>query len=330
MSRAGPGECVAMSKVKAVLVLSLALATGLAPGTSAETRKEVPAKEFDRGGKWRFWFGDGYRKAWTTPVVLPVLDLKTEAGGLTPLRQVGGLQTEGLAMKGADGQRLHLPQAGEAPRAVPAQGVAGERSEGDRHRPDRGGPPRGHRDRRLARPVGGDPVLRVAPGGDAGRPGARESSARPSAARSGPSTSTWRPGYEAITEIVSTLDLWKKWREGGPAEPRRQPGVPEGAALRSRRSGTGTATRPVALGARRGPAALGAAARGRRPGVHALRGQGDRRRRATGPALHALLGRVPEADRGADHQQRRRDPLVSGRRRVAGLRGGRARARGRR
>ena len=33
-----------------------------------------------------------------------MLDLKTEAGGLTPLRQVGGLQTEGLALKGADGR----------------------------------------------------------------------------------------------------------------------------------------------------------------------------------------------------------------------------------
>ena len=69
-----------------------------------QTQTIVAGKEFDRSGKWRFWFGEGYRKAWTTPVVLPVLDLKTEAGGLTPLRQVGGFQTEGLAMKGADGQ----------------------------------------------------------------------------------------------------------------------------------------------------------------------------------------------------------------------------------
>ena len=25
------------------------------------------------------------------------------------------------------------------------------------------------------------------------------------------------PGYDGITEVVSTFDLWKKWREGGPA-----------------------------------------------------------------------------------------------------------------
>ena len=47
---------------------------------NAETRKVVAAKEFDRSGHWRFWFGEGYRKAWTTPVDLPVLDLKTRPG----------------------------------------------------------------------------------------------------------------------------------------------------------------------------------------------------------------------------------------------------------
>jgi hypothetical protein len=46
-----------------------------------EVRTVVAGKEFDRGGKWRFWFGEGYRKAWATPVQLPMLDLETEKGG---------------------------------------------------------------------------------------------------------------------------------------------------------------------------------------------------------------------------------------------------------
>ena len=75
-------------------------------------------REFDRGGKWRYWFGDGYRKAWTTPVVLPVLDLSTEAGGLVPLRQVGGFQTEGLAMKGADGRAYTFRKLQKHPERV--------------------------------------------------------------------------------------------------------------------------------------------------------------------------------------------------------------------
>ena len=136
------------------------------------------------------------------------------------------------------------------------------------------------------------------------------------------------PGYEGITEIVSSFELWTKWREGGPGEPRRQPRLPEGAPVRPRGRELGPAPGPVALGARPGPAPVGAPARGRRPGVHALRGQGDGRRAQRGAALHALLGRVPEADGGAHHQQLRRHPLAAGRRGVAGVRGGRPRARG--
>jgi hypothetical protein len=51
----------------------------------------------------RRWFGSGYRDAWTQPFEAPVLDLAAEAGGLQPVRQVGGLQTAG-AMRGADGK----------------------------------------------------------------------------------------------------------------------------------------------------------------------------------------------------------------------------------
>ena len=77
---------------------ALALTLSLGAGASAETRKVVAGKEFGKGETWRFWLGDGFRAAWTTPVLLPVLDLKTEAGGLRPLRQVGGLQSVGLAL----------------------------------------------------------------------------------------------------------------------------------------------------------------------------------------------------------------------------------------
>ncbi len=52
-----------------------------APGAAGPaTQTVVAGKEFDRGGSWRYWFGDGYRKAWTTPVELPVLDLADREG----------------------------------------------------------------------------------------------------------------------------------------------------------------------------------------------------------------------------------------------------------
>jgi hypothetical protein len=48
--------------------------------------------------------GASYRDLWTTPVEAEVLDLATEAGGLTVVRRVGGQQTLGLALAGKDGR----------------------------------------------------------------------------------------------------------------------------------------------------------------------------------------------------------------------------------
>jgi hypothetical protein len=60
--------------------------------------------EYDRSGYHKAHFGEGYRKLWTTPYETPVLDLRTFAGGLTPVRQVGSMQSIGLALQGKDGR----------------------------------------------------------------------------------------------------------------------------------------------------------------------------------------------------------------------------------
>ncbi|HET9515443.1 MAG TPA: BamA/TamA family outer membrane protein [Gemmatimonadales bacterium] len=68
-----------------------------------------------RGGLRRFLLGDHYRDLWTLPLRVPVLDLATEAGGLTPVRRGGGLQTKSLRLHGGDGReyvfRLMLKDA---------------------------------------------------------------------------------------------------------------------------------------------------------------------------------------------------------------------------
>jgi hypothetical protein len=88
---------------KALPFLLLALGWAL-PAGGAEKTTTVAGPQYARGGSHRFWFGEGYRKLWTTPVELEVLDLEKEAGGLTVVRRVGGMQTPGLAFKGADGR----------------------------------------------------------------------------------------------------------------------------------------------------------------------------------------------------------------------------------
>ncbi len=60
------------------------------------------------GALHRFLFGSQHRLAWTIPVTAPVLDLGREAGGLTPLRRGGGLQTTSLRLRGGDGHEYVL------------------------------------------------------------------------------------------------------------------------------------------------------------------------------------------------------------------------------
>jgi hypothetical protein len=74
------------------------------PGVGPESKTIVAGARYGRGGLYRFLFGADYRDLWTTPVSLPVLDLRAFAGGLTPVRIVGHGQSKALALRGADGR----------------------------------------------------------------------------------------------------------------------------------------------------------------------------------------------------------------------------------
>jgi hypothetical protein len=90
-----------------VIAAALILAAGASRALADEpphTRTVVAGPQFARSGLHAFLFGSDYRKLWTTPIQVEVLDLKAEAGGLTPVRRVGGQQTKGLALTGKDGR----------------------------------------------------------------------------------------------------------------------------------------------------------------------------------------------------------------------------------
>jgi hypothetical protein len=195
-------------------------ATAQEAGQAAEAPKPrvqtiVAGKQFDRGGTWRYWFGEGYRKAWTTPVELSVLDLATEAGGLTPLRQVGGFQTEGLAMKGADGRGYTFRKLEKHPeRVLPPEWQESELRAIAIDQTAAAHPAATVIVASLARAVGilfyrsrlvvmpDDPALgkfRKTFGGAVGT-----------------FDEYIGPGYAGITEVLSSQELWKKWLEGGP------------------------------------------------------------------------------------------------------------------
>jgi len=75
-----------------------------AQGAKSEVR--VPGGRYVRGGLHRFFFGTHYRDVWAAPVTVPVLDLANFAGGLTPSKKGGGLQTKSLRFKSGDGREF--------------------------------------------------------------------------------------------------------------------------------------------------------------------------------------------------------------------------------
>jgi len=90
--------------VPAMLLGVVAVLAGAASAQEPPTRKVVAGSQYARGGPHNFFFGSDYRDLWTIPATVEVLDLQKEAGGLSPVRRVGGQQTKGLALKGKDGK----------------------------------------------------------------------------------------------------------------------------------------------------------------------------------------------------------------------------------
>jgi len=88
----------------AVVSVCLVLWGGVGAGFAQDTRRVVIGPDFGASAFKRLWMGSGYRALWTAEVTLPVLDLKTHGGGLTPVRVVGQAQSLGLAFRGADGR----------------------------------------------------------------------------------------------------------------------------------------------------------------------------------------------------------------------------------
>ena len=89
-----------------LLALSPALAASQgapsrAPG--ADSIKIAAGSHYEVGGLYRFFLGNGYRDLWTTPIQVEVLDLRTFAGGLRPLKLGGGLQTKSLRLVNPEG-----------------------------------------------------------------------------------------------------------------------------------------------------------------------------------------------------------------------------------
>ncbi|HLG32610.1 MAG TPA: BamA/TamA family outer membrane protein [Ignavibacteriaceae bacterium] len=63
----------------------------------------TPGQQYEAGSFHNFWFGKHWRDIWTTPISVPVLDMEIFAGGLSPEKKGGGLQTNSIRLRGNDG-----------------------------------------------------------------------------------------------------------------------------------------------------------------------------------------------------------------------------------
>ncbi len=67
----------------------------------------VPAsKEFRISKSRTFWMGANYRREWTTPIRVPVINMKAE--GLEPVKRGGGKQTRSLRLEEASGKEYNF------------------------------------------------------------------------------------------------------------------------------------------------------------------------------------------------------------------------------
>jgi hypothetical protein len=175
--------------------------------------------EYDASGFQKLLMGSGYRKLWTTPIDFELLDLRSFAGGLTPVRQVGSMQSIGLAMKGQDGRSYTFRTSDKDPKRIlpPEWGdTVPARLFQDSTTANHPGvgfvvPP-------LAEVAGvlhttpryvfmpDDPALGEFRKTFGGKPGTIEEFPLP-----GPGGA---PGFAGATEIVSTGELWKKFLAG--------------------------------------------------------------------------------------------------------------------
>ena len=104
MQRHSMQRLAAAGRVTRAALAVLAAAAVASAQDGPQTRKVAVGPHYGASGFHAAMLGRSYRALWTTPFVAEVLDLSREAGGLAPVRRVGGQQTKGLALRGPDGR----------------------------------------------------------------------------------------------------------------------------------------------------------------------------------------------------------------------------------
>ncbi|HEY6955951.1 MAG TPA: hypothetical protein VI385_11955, partial [Flavisolibacter sp.] len=82
--------------------------TTVVDSTDPHTWIVIAGPEY-KSSDWHNWlWGEDYRQEWSTQVKVPVLNLDSAFGGLTPIKEGGGRQTKSLRLKDSSGRHFVL------------------------------------------------------------------------------------------------------------------------------------------------------------------------------------------------------------------------------
>ena len=98
-----------MNRLKYAILLLSAFGSNISFGQKQDSVVALIAPEYDKVSKLhRFFLGDSYRKLYNTPVKMPLIDLSAENGGMEVVKLGGGMQTQSLRLKDANGREWAL------------------------------------------------------------------------------------------------------------------------------------------------------------------------------------------------------------------------------
>ena len=313
-------------------MVAVALALSAAGALAEETRSVAAGPQYAAGGFHRFWFGNGYRDLWTTPVEVPVLDLQKTGGGLTPVRVVGQAQGLGLAFRGADGKAYTFRSLHKHPeRMLPEEWRDRFPAKIAQDQSSHTHPAAGQIFASLAQATGvnfTNPRLVVVPDDPAlgefrktfaGEFGTIDE--YPLAGRRGTARLHGRDRDHLHHRPVASVAHRSR-------EPHRQPGLPPGPRPRPLARQLRRPPRPVAVDAHPRPGALAAPDRGPGHGPRPPRRDAEPGHARVHPEAAQVHRGVPGEARGAAAEQLRGRPLAAVGPRRGGLAGGREGAAG--
>lgn len=92
-------------------------------GITDSTQVSAHAGYNDVSGIHRWLFGENYRREWAVNTKLPVLHIGQLNGGMTPIRQGGGMQSKSLRLKAANGEEWVLRSVEKIPDKLLPEGL---------------------------------------------------------------------------------------------------------------------------------------------------------------------------------------------------------------